>query len=488
MEHYRGQSIPRSAMGVPPGQPRHSMQRKLVWWTVAIVAISTFVCAAWLTRIARRAMADSHSRNVVVLNQTLAAALAGRLVYGWNPAAHRVLSVLALDQRLAFVVITDSQDQPMYRRVIDPDAWSDYLGRTDRGQPHGAIEVGRAIVLGQRGDLMVHKTPIWNPPNPSVVSGRAPGDRRKTLEGFVVLAVREPGLPQTLAELRAMQLIAVCVVCLLSVPVVIWMVRRWTAPIRSLLEATASLSVGDRPLPVSIKTQDEMGLLAASFNGMAGNLSDARTQLQKVNLQLEKKVQERTAQLEQAVFKLKEMAATDPLTGLSNRRSFGQALAQRFAEAQRHGYDLACVMIDVDHFKLINDSMGHQAGDDLLRHTARVLVAQCRQSDVVARFGGDEFVILLPQTNPSTALQVAQRVSDGFANGVRSLFAGWNMVDQISLSVGVATLSGSGSTRCEQLIAHADLALYRAKRAGKARLMVDPDDHSAPTDSVVRRG
>lgn len=475
----------RSVAGLPPGPPRHSMQRKLVWWTVAIVAISTFVCALWLTRIARHAMARSHGRSVAILNQTLAAALAGRLTDGWNPAANQVLNVLALDPRLAFFIVTDAKDQPLHRRVIDSEAWAAYLSRVEPVKPPRVIEVDRALVLGSYGDLIIHKTPIWNPPTPAVVRRRAAGERRRSLEGFVILAVREPALPQTLSKLRLMQLVAVCVVSLLSVPVVMWMVRCWTAPVRSLLEATARLSVGDRPSPVSIKTQDEMGLLAASFNRMAENLSTARAQLQSANQQLEQKVQDRTAELEKAVRKLEEMAATDPLTGLSNRRSFGQALARRFAEAQREGDDLACVMIDVDHFKLINDSLGHRAGDDLLQHTARLLVDQCRHSDVAGRFGGDEFVILLPRTSPSTARQVVERVSKEFVSCVRRLLGQWAKVDQIRLSVGVATLSGSGATDPEHLMARADQALYRAKQTGRAKLVVLSNDRLAATDPLA---
>ena len=136
----------------------------------------------------------------------------------------------------------------------------------------------------------------------------------------------------------------------------------------------------------------------------------------RTNQQLEAQVVQRTEELvatnhelERAVEQLKTMAATDPLTGLCNRRAFDQAMDRAFAEAQRHGTDLACVMIDLDGFKQLNDQMGHPAGDELLVGCARILSKMGRTSDVVGRFGGDEFVMLLPGTSHDKALFAAQR-------------------------------------------------------------------------------
>ena len=170
-------------------------------------------------------------------------------------------------------------------------------------------------------------------------------------------------------------------------------------------------------------------------------------------------------QLEELVAKLETAAATDPLTGLANRRSIGQALERCFAEAQRYDHNLACIMIDLDGFKQINDTMGHQKGDELLVHTARVLEANCRRCDVAGRFGGDEFIVILPETDKATAKTVAQRINDEFLTVAHAMLSGTALNGHVSMSMGLACTRDCGPNTCEQLIAHADSALYRAKQA-----------------------
>ncbi len=203
-----------------------------------------------------------------------------------------------------------------------------------------------------------------------------------------------------------------------------------------------------------------------------------------------KEVQVKNGQLAKAVRKLRTMAATDPLTHLFNRRSFGQALDRCFAEADRYGHDVACVMIDLDNFKQMNDTLGHQAGDDLLRLTARVLKAQCRRSDVIGRFGGDEFVVLLPQTDEQTARQVASRIGEEFKAGVNKLYGGEGMSFDVSLSMGVATLNQARPSTPQQLVAYADKALYCAKQAGKTCLVtysnLQDDQRHWASDDLAR--
>jgi diguanylate cyclase (GGDEF)-like protein len=182
-------------------------------------------------------------------------------------------------------------------------------------------------------------------------------------------------------------------------------------------------------------------------------------------------VREKNQQLEEAVLMLETVAATDPLTNLANRRAFGFALDRSFAEAGRYGHDLACIMIDVDGFKQFNDACGHLRGDELLRLLARVLEANCRLSDLAGRYGGDEFIVLMPQTDQDTARIVASRITEQFGQALIAAFHP-GPGSGVSLSMGLATLQGSRPVTAEDLVGRADHALYSAKQAGKACLRV----------------
>lgn len=177
-------------------------------------------------------------------------------------------------------------------------------------------------------------------------------------------------------------------------------------------------------------------------------------------------LREKNGQLEQLVEQLEHLAATDPLTGLANRRAISDQLERTFAEAERYEHDLACAMIDLDGFKQVNDQLGHQTGDRLLRTAARVITANCRASDTAGRYGGDEFVLLLPQTDPVTAEAVVARIRHDFAAAIRPLVEG----HPCGMSVGLACQSIARTASADQLVAFADAALYQAKEAGKGRV------------------
>ena len=172
-------------------------------------------------------------------------------------------------------------------------------------------------------------------------------------------------------------------------------------------------------------------------------------------------------QLEESLQRVEEVAATDPLTRLYNRRHFGRMLEQLFSEAQRYDSELACVMIDLDGYKVLNDTFGHQTGDQLLILAAKAISSNLRRMDVAARYGGDEFVLLLPKATASEAATVVTRVRDDFFYASASLLrrhAG------VTMSIGIAGLRGNNIINTEQLIARADGALYRAKAEGRNRI------------------
>lgn len=176
----------------------------------------------------------------------------------------------------------------------------------------------------------------------------------------------------------------------------------------------------------------------------------------------------RSDRIEHEMSRLEAMAWTDPLTGLANRRQLVQRVPQLFAEAVRYGKDLACLMIDLDRFKPVNDRLGHAKGDELLCAAARLISSGLRTSDIAVRYGGDEFVVLMPQTAAKVAGQVAHRISEAFARASCALAPG----EDCGMSVGISCLRTSGPIDGDDLIAQADSALLAAKKGGKGRILV----------------
>jgi diguanylate cyclase (GGDEF)-like protein len=170
------------------------------------------------------------------------------------------------------------------------------------------------------------------------------------------------------------------------------------------------------------------------------------------------------------VQRLKRQGITDTLTSLNNRRFFEQRLQEEIEVSRRSKMPLSCMMLDVDYFKKVNDSYGHQVGDQVLREVASLIRAQLRGSDVLSRYGGEEFVALLSNTDSETAQDIAERVRSGIEKHIFSLPSDDKF--NVTISIGVATyISTNDSTVTssdgEILVGDADRCLYAAKGAGR---------------------
>ncbi len=159
---------------------------------------------------------------------------------------------------------------------------------------------------------------------------------------------------------------------------------------------------------------------------------------------------------------LASLAGTDPLTGLGNRRAFDDLLLAEVERARRHGDALGLVLLDIDHFKLVNDRHGHQSGDRVLAEVARRLVSIARRGEAVLRLGGEEFAWILPRTDGEGALAAAGRARD--AVGGLPIEG----VGRVTVSAGVCTLGDAGGA--DEMVRRADLMLYRAKADGRDRV------------------
>ncbi|HEU0189308.1 MAG TPA: diguanylate cyclase [Gallionella sp.] len=164
---------------------------------------------------------------------------------------------------------------------------------------------------------------------------------------------------------------------------------------------------------------------------------------------------------------LKRQARIDLLTGLNNRRHFFELAEQELARAKRYGAPLQALMLDVDHFKLVNDTYGHHAGDLVLQKLSEVCVQTLRGIDILGRLGGEEFAILLPETKGEQALEVAERLRLAVAGAAVPLEQGGSI--HLTVSIGVASVAATDA-RIEDLLKRADTALYAAKNAGRNRV------------------
>jgi diguanylate cyclase (GGDEF)-like protein len=200
-------------------------------------------------------------------------------------------------------------------------------------------------------------------------------------------------------------------------------------------------------------------LVAAHLSSSLDNLL-TRQELATANGRL----RDHEARLTQLNLKLQELAHIDEATGLFNKRRLFEQLEMEVARARRYGEILSCLMIDLDDFKQINDTFGHQAGDEVLRQTGALLKRSLRVTDFVARYGGEEFTVILPRTNSAGASRVAENLRSAFMQYPFAVPAG-NV--HLTVSVGVACCSNFNYLDARQVILRADNALYQAKRDGK---------------------
>jgi diguanylate cyclase (GGDEF)-like protein len=181
-----------------------------------------------------------------------------------------------------------------------------------------------------------------------------------------------------------------------------------------------------------------------------------------------KSLQERLREMQR---KLEEQSITDGLTNLKNRRFFDERLSEEFRRAQRYGDYLSLIMVDLDHFKQVNDRFGHPAGDAVLRESAGLIRASLRDPDICARYGGEEFAVILPKTHMSGALAVAERIWR--AIGAKDFLLGPGedgrtpKAIKVTCSIGVAFYPSKDINSSDLLLRFADQALYQAKRSGR---------------------
>ncbi|MCH6548000.1 MAG: diguanylate cyclase [Gemmatimonadetes bacterium] len=245
-----------------------------------------------------------------------------------------------------------------------------------------------------------------------------------------------------IAELRN-QTLTIVVILLLTIGLMAYLLGLTIArPLDRLTFGAAQVAGGDLEVDLPVVTRGELGLMTQVFNDMVARLRSGR-------------------------YELERLTVTDGLTGLHNRRHLMETCGMEVARADRQEQPLAALMIDLDHFKKYNDTLGHQAGDEVLANMGAIFLDCVREVDYAARYGGEEFLILLPRTNLTGAVEVAERIRDRVAeeNMDRE-----DTTMPVTLSIGVAEYPTHGDN-ADALIAAADAALYQAKRRGRDRIV-----------------
>ncbi len=227
-------------------------------------------------------------------------------------------------------------------------------------------------------------------------------------------------------------------------------------PLGRLTQGADQVAAGDLQVDLPVRNRSEAGYLTQVFNHMVAKLRQNRDQLAAVNAELQNKNQE-----------LHLLSITDPLTGLFNRKHLMETLTAEVIRSLRHKHTFALMIIDIDHFKRINDTYGHQKGDEVLHCLAQVFKQSIRDSDYAARYGGEEFIILLPETDGQGAMEAAERIRVNV--GQESVAMADDSIS-VTVSIGISLFPDNGED-VNSVIQQADKALYIAKDTGRNRIV-----------------
>lgn len=269
-------------------------------------------------------------------------------------------------------------------------------------------------------------------------------------------------------ELRNMFLGLVGALVLVVAAVAFQMGRSIVVPLQRLIRAADRIAGGDLEVRLSAKRNDELGRLTVVFDQMADRLRQSHAEIMAANEAMQQQNQV-----------LETLSITDSLTGLYNRSKLDAILADELARFKRTQRQFALLMLDIDHFKTLNDTHGHITGDEILRSVARILLQSVRSIDYAARYGGDELIIILVDTSADLAAKTAERICSHVEN---AQYGTNGSTIAVTVSIGIAQCQPDDMTPTA-VFARADQALYQAKRAGRNRhiAIINPCLSTAPT-------
>jgi len=250
-----------------------------------------------------------------------------------------------------------------------------------------------------------------------------------------------------LIHARHRNIIIICCFGVLMGIVAYLLTRQIMVPLSALTKGAERVAEGDLDVYLPVRRNDEIGFATTVFNDMVTKLKLNQT-------------------------KLEQLATTDPLTGLNNRKRVMSTLCDHYKYYRRYKTEFSVLMLDVDHFKVVNDTYGHQAGDMVLKQVAELFNENLRNVDSAGRYGGEEFLVILAESGVDESIQVAERIRKAVANHV-VIYEDQEI--QVRISIGIGQIHKQDGDE-QQVLRRADMALYRAKNEGRNRVVYLADD------------
>ncbi|MGQ9649295.1 MAG: diguanylate cyclase domain-containing protein [Phycisphaerae bacterium] len=289
--------------------------------------------------------------------------------------------------------------------------------------------------------------------------------------GFLVYAARLSGQDSFAAGRFVSFFLGLVIVSLVGILAgFLWMRSRVLQPLAELTsQVAAQESSGEEEMPARLTDRgDEIGVIARAIVRERQELKGWQSRALQIERVADTRLAAERQRISRELRQAEKKIATDPLTNLGNRQLLTDKFVEIFDAQKRAGHDLSVILLDVDHFKEVNDTLGHKAGDELLIFVGELLRQCLREHDMAVRYGGDEFLLVLPSVNLSNAAAVAERTIRLFAQQAGVLA----VQPKPSMSAGVASLLAHVPASPEELLEMADQALYESKKAGKSQVRV----------------
>ncbi|MEO7760770.1 MAG: EAL domain-containing protein [Casimicrobiaceae bacterium] len=435
--------------------PRLALRTKLSLLTALLIVVTAAGIAGYLIRQEQReARATLEAEGVAVLS-LLSEASVQPIALGNRALLAQIFESLTPNRNIAYVAALDAK-----RVVLGSRAYRiRSLPVSPKYPDEKQIDQIQSTYVQAEGKKSLE---LFAP----VSSNRRDASAKPETVGYLRLGLSQDHVDEHTTTYLLSALLIGGIVLLLGFGLIGLLTRRVLAPVGVLTGAAEAVGRGDLRVRVPETRSVEFGVLTGKFNEMTSRLAASQASVEEYQHTLEEKVEQRTRELQTATARAYKLAQQDILTGLPNRVLLNQRLQQILALAKREQQQVAVLFLDFDHFKRINDTLGHDTGDQLLQQVAQRLSSTMRESDLVARLGGDEFVLVLTGLNMAQSahelMQLVERVRQTF----NSPFSVKGQDLSLTVSIGVSLFPDDGID-APSLIKQADTAMYAAKEQGR---------------------